>query len=236
MNTFKLTRTDMVRLLYALQGQGDTSPLQILIKSAKSANMTLDEAENHLHIPEFLTRFERKKERREYGLSTNEIVELGNLCELTSLKSTAVQNWVKRDIKDLIGHPELGKKYSIEQAVILLIVRDLKSIYDFEHIRVILKIAFNTITDRSDDIISPISYYESCAQVIDYIHHKDSPPMKETSLQELVEQQTDKLRGRFKELGSGQWEKIKTIIAVTVLSVLTFHIQTTAYKMTRHLL
>ncbi|KXZ12734.1 hypothetical protein AXI59_14845 [Bacillus nakamurai] len=233
MNTFKLTRTDMVRLLYALKGQGDTSPLQILIKSA---NMTLDEAESHLHIPEFLTRFERKKEKREYGLSTNEIVELGNLCELTSLKSTAVQNWVKRDIKDLIGHPELGKKYSIEQAVILLIVRDLKSIYDFEHIRVILKIAFNTITDRSDDIISPISYYESCAQVIDDIHHKDSPPMKETSLQDLVEQQTDKLRGCFNELGNEQWKKIKTIIAVTVLSVLTFHIQATAYKMTSHFL
>ncbi|WP_332275843.1 DUF1836 domain-containing protein [Bacillus velezensis] len=233
MNTFKLTRTDMVRLLYALKGQGDATPLQILLQSA---DMTLDEAESRLHIPEFLTRFERKKEKKEYGLSTNEIVELGNLCELTSLKSTAVQNWVKRDIKDLIGHPLLGKKYTIEQAVILLIVRDLKSIYDFEHIRGILKIAFNTITDRSDDVISPISYYESCAQVIDYLHHKANPPMKETSLQELVEEQTDKLKGCFKQLGSGQWNDIRSIIAVTVLSVLTFHIQASAYKMISHLL
>lgn len=112
MNTFKLTRTDMVRLLYALKGQGDATPLQILLQSA---DMTLDEAESRLHIPEFLTRFERKKEKKEYGLSTNEIVELGNLCELTSLKSTAVQNWVKRDIKDLIGHPLLGKNIQLNK-------------------------------------------------------------------------------------------------------------------------
>lgn len=61
MNTFKLTRTEMVKLLYALKGQGETSPLQVLIKSA---NMTLEEAENHLYIPEFLTRYERKKQKK----------------------------------------------------------------------------------------------------------------------------------------------------------------------------
>lgn len=64
MNTFKLTRTDMVRLLYALKGQGDATPLQILLQSA---DMTLDEAESRLHIPEFLTRFERKKRKRNTG-------------------------------------------------------------------------------------------------------------------------------------------------------------------------
>ncbi len=147
MNIFKLSRTDMVRLLYSLKGQGEHSPLDILVQSA---NMSAEKAANHLEIPEFLTRYERKKQKKEYGLSTNEIVELGNLCELTSLKSTAIQNWVKRDIKDLIGHPELGKKYSIEQAVILLIVRDLKSIYDFEHIRAILKVA---LTQSQTDLM-----------------------------------------------------------------------------------
>ncbi|WP_277714820.1 DUF1836 domain-containing protein [Bacillus atrophaeus] len=233
MNTFKLTRTEMVKLLYALKGQGETSPLLVLIKSA---NMTLEEAENHLYIPEFLTRYERKKQKKEYGLSTNEIVELGNLCELTSLKSTAIQNWVKRDIKDLMGHPELGKKYSIEQVVILLIVRDLKSIYDFESIRAILKVVFNTITDRTDDIISPISYYESCALVLDFMHHQVSASLKEARLQPLVEKQTDLLRDRFKELNDTQWKKIRQIIAVTVLSVLSFHIQATALQMTSDIL
>ncbi|MCO4851106.1 DUF1836 domain-containing protein [Bacillus vallismortis] len=233
MNIFKLTRTDMVRLLYSLKGQGELSPLDIVVQSA---NMSANKAANHLEIPEFLLRYERKKQKKEYGLSTNEIVELGNLCELTSLKSTAIQNWVKRDFKDLIGHPELGKKYSVEQAVILLIVRDLKSIYDFEHIRGILTVAFNTISDRTDDVISPISYYESCAYVLDAVHHQDKPSMKESNLQEIVEQETDRLRNRFEELNDSQWLKIRQIIAITVLSILTFHIQATAHKMTADIL
>ncbi|MCC2526814.1 DUF1836 domain-containing protein [Bacillus sp. 2CMS4F] len=233
MTIFKLTRIEMVRLLYSLKGLGDISPLDILVKSA---NMSAEEAASHLQIPEFLTRYERKKQKKEYGLSTNEIVELGNLCELTSLKSTAIQNWVKRDIKDLIGHPELGKKYSVEQAVILLIVRDLKSIYDFEHIRAILKVAFNTISDRSDDVISPLAYYESCAHVLHAIYHQDTPSMKESNLQQIVEQETDLFRHHFEELSDAQWLKIRQIIAITVLSILTFHIQATANKMTADIL
>lgn len=158
MEPFKLTRLEMAKLMYSLKGQLDISPLAIVLKSA---DMTVDEAEHHIKIPEFIIRYERKKQKTEHGLSTNEIVELGNLCELTSLKSTAIQNWIKRDIKDLMGHPELGKKYSIDQAVILLIVRDLKSVYDFETIRPILKMIFNTITDRSDDIVSPLRFMKA---------------------------------------------------------------------------
>ena len=37
-----------------------------------------------------------------------------------------MQNWVKRDIKEMIGSPQKGKKYSIEQAALLFIVEDLK--------------------------------------------------------------------------------------------------------------
>ena len=36
-----------------------------------------------------------------------------------------MQNWVKRDIKEMIGSPQ-KKKYSIEQAALLFIVEDLK--------------------------------------------------------------------------------------------------------------
>ncbi|MCI3988220.1 hypothetical protein MMJ63_28455, partial [Bacillus vallismortis] len=76
MNIFKLTRTDMVRLLYTLKVQREKSPLDIVVQSA---NMTANKAANHLEIPEFLSRYERKKLKKEYGLYTYEIVELGNL-------------------------------------------------------------------------------------------------------------------------------------------------------------
>ncbi|MEC1239022.1 DUF1836 domain-containing protein, partial [Bacillus paralicheniformis] len=180
MKPFKLTRLEMAKLMYALKGQLDVSPLAILLRSA---DLAPDEPEDNLDIPEFIVRYERKKPKTEHGLSTNEIVELGNLCELTSLKSTAIQNWIKRDIKDLMGHPELGKKYSIDQAVILLIVRDLKSVYDFETIRPILTTVFNTITDRSDDVVSPLRFYEGYARVLDYVYRIKDYTLNESALE-----------------------------------------------------
>ncbi len=187
MVTFKLTRIDMTRLLYSLKGEGDLTPLQLLNLSVKSDK---EHEYDELKIPSFFEKLERRKQKSEHGLSTNEIVELGNLCELTSLKSTAIQNWIKRDIKDMIGHPELGKKYSIDQVVILLIVRDLKSVFDFDAIRTILSALFNTITDRTDDIISPIRFYEAYAHVLDFIYHHTHFPLKETNLREMTEEQT----------------------------------------------
>ncbi|MCF7619173.1 DUF1836 domain-containing protein [Bacillus sonorensis] len=228
MEPFKLTRLEMAKLMYSLKGQLDLSPLTILLRSA---DLTIEEAEDHLKIPEFIIRYERKKQKTEHGLSTNEIVELGNLCELTSLKSTAIQNWIKRDIKDLMGHPELGKKYSIDQAVILLIVRDLKSVYDFETIRPILKTIFNTITDRSDDVVSPLRFYEGCARVLDHVYQIKDYTRKESALETIVFQETDHLRDFYHDLPDPEWKKIRDITAVTVLSVIASHIQATAQAM-----
>ncbi|USY30370.1 DUF1836 domain-containing protein [Bacillus safensis] len=228
MVTFKLTRIDMTRLLYSLKGEGDLTPLQLLKLSVKNGK---DYDYDELKIPSFFEKLERRKQKSEHGLSTNEIVELGNLCELTSLKSTAIQNWIKRDIKDMIGHPELGKKYSIDQVVILLIVRDLKSVFDFDTIRMILSALFNTITDRTDDIISPIRFYEAYAYVLDFIYHHTQFPLKETNLREITEEQTDKLHDEFTELTKSQWNLIKGIISSTVFSVFTSHLQSTAQEM-----
>ncbi|GLF92399.1 hypothetical protein Saga11_36580 [Bacillus safensis] len=228
MVTFKLTRIDMTRLLYSLKGEGDLTPLQLLNLSVKN---DMDHHYDELKIPSFFEKLERRKQKSEHGLSTNEIVELGNLCELTSLKSTAIQNWIKRDIKDMIGHPELGKKYSIDQVVILLIVRDLKSVFDFDTIRLILSALFNTITDRTDDIISPIRFYEAYAHILDFIYHHTQFPLKETNLREMTEVQTDKLHEEFTELTKNQWNLIKGIISSTVFSVFTSHLQSTAQEM-----
>jgi len=228
MVTFKLTRIDMTRLLYSLKGEGDLTPLQLLKLSVKNGK---DHDYDELKIPFFFEKLERRKQKSEHGLSTNEIVELGNLCELTSLKSTAIQNWIKRDIKDMIGHPELGKKYSIDQVVILLIVRDLKSVFDFDTIRMILSALFNTITDRTDDIISPIRFYEAYAHILDFIYHHTQFPLKETNLREITEEQTDKLHDEFTELTKSQWNLIKGIISSTVFSVFTSHLQSTAQEM-----
>ncbi|NPC92307.1 DUF1836 domain-containing protein [Bacillus sp. WMMC1349] len=228
MEPYQLTRLEMAKLMYALKGQLDISPLTILLNSG---NQTSHETEHKLKIPEFILRYERKKQKTEHGLSTNEIVELGNLCELTSLKSTAIQNWIKRDIKDLMGHPDLGKKYSIDQAVILLIVRDLKSVYDFETIRPILNMVFNTITDRSDDVVSPLRFYEGYAKVLEYVYQIKDYIRIESALKSIVIEQTNRLREFYHDLSDDEWSIVKDTTSVTVLSVVVSHIQTTAQTM-----
>ena len=75
-----------------LKGQLDVSPLAILLRSA---DLAPDEPEDNLDIPEFIVRYERKKPKTEHGLSTNEIVELGNLCESSERSVIVLKTVVK---------------------------------------------------------------------------------------------------------------------------------------------
>ncbi|MGM0873304.1 MAG: DUF1836 domain-containing protein [Bacillota bacterium] len=218
----QLTRKQMTNLLYSLKGESNQPPSSILEKVLEDSS-TID-----MQIPNFLLKPNRRRSHQEYGLSTNEIVSLANLCELTSLKSTSIQNWIKRDVKELIGSPELGKKYSIEQAAMLLIVKDLKTVFDFEKIRNLLTIVFNTLSDRSDDLISPITFYEIYATVIDSLEAFPSITLSDQTLEKRIVQEINVLPKQFSELLENQWDSIRNVLVITVLSVLASHLQARA--------
>lgn len=218
----QLTRKQMTNLLYSLKGESNQPP-SIIIENALG-----DSLAKEIQIPTFLLKMKKRRIHKEYGLSTNEIVAIANLCELTSLKSTSIQNWIKRDIKELIGAPELGKKYSIEQAAMLLIVKDLKTIFDFEYIRNALTVVFNTLSDRSDDLISPIAFYEIYATVLDSLDTIPSLTLSDQTLENRIVHEINTVPKQISELTEHQWETIKKILVITVLSVLASHLQTRA--------
>jgi hypothetical protein len=219
----QLTRKQMTNLLYSLKGESNQSPSSIL-ESALGVSPSKE-----MQVPTFLLKPNKRRSHNQvYGLSTNEIVALANLCELTSLKSTSIQNWVKRDVKDLIGAPELGKKYSIEQAAMLLIVKDLKTVFDFEKIRKLLTVVFNTLSDRSDDLISPIIFYEIYATVLDSLEALPSLTLNDKTLENNIVQKINSIPKKFSELPAQQWEAIRNVLVITVLSVLASHLQTRA--------
>ncbi|MRX73286.1 DUF1836 domain-containing protein [Bacillus lacus] len=226
MKALKLTRLQMVNLLYSLKGIHEENPISLLKYSVNDPTLNVL---YHESVPNFIRRYERKKTKKEYGLSTNEIVDLGNLCELTSFKSTAIQNWIKRDIKELIGQPELGKKYSIDQAAILLIVRDLKSVYDFESIRSILTSLFNTLSDRSDDLINPLKFYEAYATILEKINDLNVSSIRYKRIEENIEEEADSVRNTFPVLSDSQWEQVRGTLILVVLAVLSSHIQRRAH-------
>ncbi|WP_191562008.1 DUF1836 domain-containing protein [Metabacillus idriensis] len=214
MKSLQLRRSDMGRLLLSLKGESDQNPLELL------EEIGVPHQDSNSTIPDFL----RNHKPFPRGLSTNEIVALAKLCELTSLKSTSIQNWIKRDIKELIGAPELGKKYSIEQAAILLIVRDLKSVFDFDTIRHLLMTLFNTITDRSDDLISPLSYYTAYGKILENIESL-TLFLSDHEVETRIIKEIDASRDLFKEISGDPWLKVKNILTVTVLSVISSHLQ-----------
>lgn len=121
--------------------------------------------ENGQTMPKNFQNLLLKKGKEEIGLTMSNIVWLGNQLESADYSEPALKNWVKREIKEYIGAPQVGRKYSIQQAALLFIVKDLKVLLDFEAIRKILGSIFNNPLEREDDIISPIRFYRAYSRL-----------------------------------------------------------------------
>ncbi|WP_347552191.1 DUF1836 domain-containing protein [Pseudalkalibacillus hwajinpoensis] len=216
MRGFYLTRTEMGTILQAIRNQ--KSPDRILSRSWKRAGQ-MGQSDEVLELPPIFRKLLQAGEGV-FGLSINEIVTLGNQLEYASFRSTAVQNWVKRDIKEWIGAPQLGKKYAIEQAAILFIVEDLKNTHDFESIRLLLRYAFNNPADRNDDLIDPLVFYTAYSQLFDVIH-TDPKPSKED-----FKQKATQLSSVFNYLTQSQIDNIEKLLVSAALSVQAAYYQT----------
>ncbi|WP_294751957.1 DUF1836 domain-containing protein [uncultured Exiguobacterium sp.] len=93
------------------------------------------------------------------GLSINEIVHLANALIGEHMSATTIQNWTKREVRDIIGVPHRGKKYSINQAAIIYLLDDLKHLFSLEETRELLTIVFQNPNIDEDDLISPLNFY-----------------------------------------------------------------------------
>ncbi|MGA9287301.1 MAG: DUF1836 domain-containing protein [Anaerobacillus sp.] len=216
MRGFYLTRTEMGNILQTIRKK--QVPDQILASAWKRSGHTGDMNEM-AELPPIFQKLHKASEGA-FGLSINEIVSLGNQLEYATFRSTAVQNWVKRDIKDWIGAPQLGKKYAIEQAAILFIVEDLKNSHDFESIRLLLRYAFNNPADRDDDLIDPLVFYTAYSQLFDVIHTEVNPS------RESIENNVKQLSSLFQDLKTNQLEDIERLLMSAALSVQAAYYQT----------
>jgi Domain of unknown function (DUF1836) len=226
MKTFNLTRKNMADLLLSLNGTTSHTPLMVLQDAWNTMPQDKKTVEAFISsdMPPIVQKI-IKPAKREIGFSLNEIVSLGNQIEFTNFPQSTVQNWVKRDVKELIGSPQLGKKYTIEQAAMLFIVEDLKATLDFESIRKILTLVFNNIEDRTDDIVNPTDLYAAYSSVFDKIHHHSLPRMKGSatgSVNELIDQFIkEECKGLFPSFEGVKEENLNIVLNVLIVSVLT---------------
>ena len=226
METFTLTRKNMADLLLSLNGDYNRTPHMVL-QDAWSSNIDFFSAEMSPILKKIM-----KPAKKEIGFSLKEIVSLGNQIEFTSFPQSTVQNWVKRDVKELIGSPKLGKKYTTEQAAMLFIVEDLKSTLDFESIRKILTLVFNNIDDRTDDIVNPTDLYAAYASVFDKIHHEPLQAQKSSptgSVNQLIDQFIkEECRSMLASFEGINEENLNIVLNVLIVSVLT--VQSSYYQ------
>ncbi|WP_264806684.1 DUF1836 domain-containing protein [Cytobacillus sp. NCCP-133] len=230
---FQLSRKSMADFLFALKGEGEYTPKEILQyawaaaheKSGKSLEDFLD-----TKMPAIFEKILRA-DLQKIGFSINEIVALGNQIEFTNLSSTAVQNWVKRDVKELIGSPQIGKKYSVDQAAMLFIVEDLKATLDFDSIRKILHLLFNDLDDRTDDVIEPIPFYTAYAAIFEKVHHHQAAGknMRE-EIEQCIKKEALRTLETFQDLTGQQKDIVSIILVTSALTVLSAYYKSLTKK------
>ncbi|MBN3522775.1 DUF1836 domain-containing protein [Paenibacillus apiarius] len=207
MESFVITRKKMSELLMSLQpadnivSEQSRTPQAILQEGweeFKQQLIGLDTTASPLlpaALPPIYEKLMRGRSHKE-GLSLNEIAALGNQVEYSNFSITSIQNWVKRDIKDFIGSPRLGKKYSLQQAALILIVEDLRATLHFDAIRSLLALLFMNPEHDEDDVIHPLDFYASYAalyeeldrnndQVLD-VHGHDPLRLRHDHMLEMI--------------------------------------------------
>lgn len=242
MDTFHLTRKEMAELLLSLKGWNEKKPLKILqegwIRSTR--NSMNDRGTFNTLVSTYLPPiFDKilKGNQIDIGLSLNEIVALGNQIENTSFSSTAVQNWVKRDIKEMIVSPQKGKKYSLEQTALIFLVEDLKFSLDFESIRRLLKLIINDPEDNEDDLINPIRLYSTYSILFDelnmigiLLNEKEPNIHTVTTMEKIIERKARDIVEGYSNINHSQREAIKNSIVIATLSVYTSYYQMLAKR------
>ncbi len=83
-------------------------------------------------------------------------LSLGQVCTITGLQQSTIQNWVKRGF---IPHPE-NKKYYERHLSRILLISALRDCMNIEEIGELMVLINGDTDDESDDIISESSLYD----------------------------------------------------------------------------
>lgn len=87
---------------------------------------------------------------------------LSQVCSITGLEASTVQNWVKRGF---VAHP-IDKKYFSRQLARILLISSLRDCMKIDQIGELMKMVNGDPNDESDDIISEEQMYDYLCEII----------------------------------------------------------------------
>lgn len=89
-------------------------------------------------------------------------LSLSQVCTITGLEGSTIQNWVKRG---LVAKP-IDKKYFERQLARILLINSLRDCMQLDRIKALLKYLNGLVDDESDDIIREAVLYDYLCVII----------------------------------------------------------------------
>lgn len=237
MDRYWLTRQELASLLRSLESNESEKPSTILRKAWMRNQRGVVQDELFAKLPEtplpsIAEKLMRCGERR--GFSLHEIAELGHFLEFSTLSVTSMQNWVKRDFKMYVHSPQAGKKYSLDQTALLLMIDDLKANLDFDSIRRLFTMLFRQCDDTSmheSACITPLSFLEKYTSLYEVLNRRKVWDTMNAALLELtVWEEAAKTADAMTTLPSAQKEALRNMLFVAVISVQAARLQALARR------
>ena len=104
---------------------------------------------------------------------------LGQICKITGLQASTIQNWVKRSF---VPHPEKKKYYERHLSRILLISA-LRDCMNIEDIGELMQLINGDTDDESDDIISEENLYDYFCKAV---RNLDAQSLNDESIERTI--------------------------------------------------
>ena len=99
---------------------------------------------------------------------------LGQVCKLSSLEPSTVQNWIKRGYAP---HP-VGKKYRERHLARILLIAELRDSMQIDRVGALLRYINGDADDESDDIITEEALYDLFREIAAAVTDTYRPPDK----------------------------------------------------------
>lgn len=149
-------------------------------------------------------------------------ITLSQVCEITGLEASTVQNWIKRGYVN----PPVGRKYSRNQLGRIILINLLRDTFVIERIARLISYVNGNLLDRSDDIMDDSDIYKCLCDIL--ITPEKKVNVDEDSLPQKVDQ---RLKG-FQEPFPGAKDRLKLILEALGYACMSAEFKKAANRLT----
>ncbi len=132
---------------------------------------------------------------------------LGQVCTITGLEASTIQNWVKRGF---VARP-VNKKYRERQLARILLISSLRDCMKIDNIGELMKAVNGNANDESDDIISEERLYDMFCEILS---ETDYRPNDTNNIEEVVK----KVTASSDITDKNAYKRLNTALTVMVLT------------------